>query len=100
MPSKRQLAAIMFTDISGFSAMMQEDEVYAKSILSRQREVIEAKHRVFEGKILQYVGDGTLSIFGSAVSAVECSVAIQVELRKKSLRATENRHSYRRHHLR
>lgn len=82
MPSKRQLAAIMFTDISGFSAMMQEDEVYAKTILSRQRQVMEAKHRDFDGKILQYVGDGTLSIFQSSVAAVECAVAIQVELRR------------------
>ncbi len=83
MSSKRQLAAIMFTDISGFSSIMQEDESYAKTILNRQRQVLEAKHRDFDGKILQYVGDGTLSIFSSAVSAVECAVAIQLDLRRE-----------------
>lgn len=82
MTSKRQLAAIMFTDIAGFSAMMHDNEVYAKKILARQRQTLESTHRNFDGKILQYIGDGTLSIFGSAVEAVECAVAMQVELRK------------------
>jgi serine/threonine-protein kinase len=35
------------------------------------------------GEILQYYGDGALSVFGSAVEAVECAVAIQRELRKE-----------------
>ncbi|MCB0689499.1 MAG: NINE protein, partial [Saprospiraceae bacterium] len=81
MTSKRQLAAIMFTDIAGFSAMMHADEVYARQVLNRQRQVLENKHQDFGGKILQFVGDGTLSIFNSAVQAVECAVNIQVELR-------------------
>lgn len=82
MASKRQLAAIMFTDIAGFSAMMHADEVYAKKVLQRQRQVLESRHKDYDGKILQYVGDGTLSIFGSAVEAVECAVSVQTELRK------------------
>lgn len=82
MTSKRQLAAIMFTDISGFSAMMQEGESYAREILQRHRKVLEEAHSTFEGNVLQYIGDGTLSIFNSAVAAVECAVAMQVELRK------------------
>ncbi|MCB0667090.1 MAG: NINE protein, partial [Saprospiraceae bacterium] len=82
MTSKRQLAAIMFTDIAGFSAMMHDNEGYAKTILARQRQTLESTHRDFGGKILQYIGDGTLSIFRSAVEAVECAVNMQVELRK------------------
>ncbi len=82
MASGRQLAAIMFTDISGFSAMMQKDESYAKRILKRHRSVLSECHEQFGGKILQYIGDGTLSIFKSAVSAVECAVAMQQEFIK------------------
>ena len=63
MTSKRQLAAIMFTDISGFSAIMQDDETYARTILDRHRSVLEENHKLYDGKILQYIGDGTLSIF-------------------------------------
>ena len=82
MTSKRQLAAIMFTDITGFSAMMQMDEVYAKDILQRHRSVLTESHTEFGGNILQYIGDGTLSIFRSAVDAVECAVAMQIALRQ------------------
>ena len=82
MTSKRQLAAIMFTDITGFSAMMQSSESYAKTILKRHREVFRSAHTKYDGKILQFFGDGTLSIFDSAAAAVECAVDMQIELRK------------------
>ncbi|MFC2093829.1 tetratricopeptide repeat protein [Bacteroidota bacterium] len=79
----RQLAAVMFTDMVGFTALMQKDEKKAKSNRDRHRKVLE-KH-IFEhlGKILQYYGDGTLSIFGSAIEAVICAKEIQLELQKE-----------------
>ena len=78
----RQLAAVMFTDMVGFTALMQKDEKKAKNNRDRHRKVLE-KH-IFEhlGKILQYYGDGTLSIFGSAKEAVMCAKEIQLELQK------------------
>ncbi len=63
--------------------MMQRDEQYARRILKRHRSVIEEAHKRYQGQILQYFGDGTLSIFSSAISAVECAVEIQIDLRKE-----------------
>ncbi len=84
MKSKeRRLAAIMFTDIVGYSSMMQKDEELANRMRLRHREVFERLHDRFDGKILQYYGDGTLSIFPSAASAVECGVALQQALKKE-----------------
>ncbi len=80
---KRQLAAIMFTDIVGYSAMMQQDEAKAAMIRKRHREVFERVTKEYGGKILQYYGDGTLSIFNSTVASVECGVALQKELRQE-----------------
>ena len=76
----RRLAAIMFTDIVGYSALMQKDEVTAAATRKRHRETFESKHKEFHGEIIQYYGDGTLSIFGSAVEAVQCAAEIQAEL--------------------
>lgn len=76
----RQLAAVMFTDIVGYTAMMQTDEVDANQKRKRHKKALESiigKHR---GKILQYYGDGSLSTFDSAVEAVNCAVEIQSEL--------------------
>ena len=83
MATKRQLAAIMFTDIQGYSAMMQADEEYARRIRHRHRSVFKEAHERHGGTILQYYGDGTLSIFESAAAAVECAVDMQIEYRKE-----------------
>ncbi len=79
----RQLAAIMFTDMVGYTAMMQADEKMAKTNRDRHREVLERIIAAHYGLILQYYGDGTLSVFGSAVEAAEAAVEIQQELQKK-----------------
>ncbi len=79
-PQARKLAAIMFTDIVGYSALMQSDEAMAASARKRHREIFESKHKEFHGEIIQYYGDGTLSIFGSVVEAVKCATEIQIAL--------------------
>lgn len=83
MSTQRRLAAIMFTDIVGFSAIMQRDEANATLLRNRHRSVFREMHTQFSGEILQYFGDGTLSIFDSSANAVECAVAMQIEFRKE-----------------
>lgn len=73
----------MFTDIVGFSAMMQVDEQLAVRTRNRHREVFRRLHEKHGGKILQYYGDGTLSIFDSTAAAVECAAEMQVEFREE-----------------
>lgn len=79
----RMLAAVMFTDMVGYTAMMQEDERQAKSLNDRHRKVLEDLTLEHQGKIIQFFGDGTLTIFGSAVEAVLCAINIQKELQKE-----------------
>jgi TolB-like protein/Tfp pilus assembly protein PilF len=67
----------MFTDIEGYTAMMQRDEEAAIRLRDRHRGVLETEHGKFHGTVVQYYGDGTLSIFPSAVQAVECAITMQ-----------------------
>lgn len=76
----RRLAAVMFTDIVGYTALMQKDEATAAQLRTRHRQVFEQFHQVYHGEILQYFGDGTLSVFQSGVEAVECALALQTAL--------------------
>ena len=80
---KRRLAAIMFTDIVGYSAMMQKDEVLSNRLRVKHKEAFNRITEEYGGKILQYFGDGTLSIFKSTAAAVECGVALQKEMKKE-----------------
>lgn len=79
----RQLAAIMFADMTGYTAMMQEDEQRAKLLRDRQRQTLENSIPGCNGKIIQYFGDGTLSIFDSAIDAVRSAIEIQKELQRE-----------------
>jgi adenylate cyclase len=82
MSSSRQLAAIMFTDIEGYSAIMQRDEQQALKIKDRHREILQKEHEHYNGRIIQYYGDGTLSIFQSAIQAVQCALVMQQAFRQ------------------
>ncbi|MBN1822100.1 MAG: helix-turn-helix domain-containing protein [Prolixibacteraceae bacterium] len=80
-----RLAAIMFTDIEGYTALMQQDEKSAVELRNRHREIINSITQKFNGKILQYYGDGTLSTFNSAIDAVRCGIELQLAFREKPL---------------
>ena len=77
MPQVRHLSAIMFTDIEGYTSLMQQDEGNAILIRNRHREILDKEHKHFKGRVIQYYGDGTLSVFQSAVEAVHCALAMQ-----------------------
>jgi adenylate cyclase len=75
----RQLAAVVFSDIVGYSAIMQESETEAVEKVNRFRQVIENKTPFFHGRIIQYYGDGCLLLFNSAVDAVALAKDMQSE---------------------
>ncbi len=60
---KRQLSAILFADIVGFTALMQRDEALARQQRDQQRESLEKHVAANNGHIVQYLGDGTLAMF-------------------------------------
>ncbi len=80
---QRKMAAIMFADMTGYTAMMQEDEALAKLLRTRQKQTLEKLIPAYNGIIIQYFGDGTLSMFDSAADAVRCGLEIQLELQKE-----------------
>jgi len=51
---KRKLAAIMFTDMLGYTSMMQKDVEEARGLIERQREIITPLVKNHDGKILQF----------------------------------------------
>ena len=81
MTQSRQLAAIMFTDIVGYTAMMQQNEEKAVSVIKHYNSTLEKWVTHFNGQVLNYYGDGSLCIFSSAKDAVNCSLAVQKELK-------------------
>lgn len=82
MPTRR-LAAIMFADIAGYTAMMQADEADGLRRLRHFRAILEESVGNHQGKVLQHYGDGSLVLFDSAVEAVASAKEIQLSLLKE-----------------
>lgn len=77
MPASRQLAAIMFTDIVGYTALMGEDEQRAFDLLRKNRQLQKPLIEKFNGKWIKELGDGVLASFSTVTDAVLCATEIQ-----------------------
>jgi len=75
-----QLAAILFADVVGYTAMMQEDEEVAVGKINRFRHSLESIAEELNGKIIQYYGDGALLLFQSSTDAAEFAKVLQMEI--------------------
>jgi class 3 adenylate cyclase len=82
MSSTRQLAAILFTDIAGYTAMMQRDEKSAVTMVKHHRSVLEKTVTEFNGDVIEFYGDGSLCIFTSITEAVQCAYNIQQQMQQ------------------
>ncbi|MGZ4414445.1 MAG: tetratricopeptide repeat protein [Gaiellaceae bacterium] len=76
----RRLVAVMFTDMVGYTALLQGDERLALEKRGRYWSALESHHDAFAGTIVQRLGDGSMSMFPSALGAVLAAVAVQREL--------------------
>ena len=76
----RRLVAVMFTDMVGYTAMMQTDERLARDKRARYTSALDTHHDVGGGTIVQRLGDGSLSMFPNAIDAVQSAIGIQREL--------------------
>ena len=77
MQPTRRLAAILFTDIVGSTAMMQKDEQAALSVNKRYVAVLKQFVSYHGGEILNDFGDGSLCCFQSATEALRCAIEMQ-----------------------
>jgi class 3 adenylate cyclase/TolB-like protein/Tfp pilus assembly protein PilF len=76
-PAERRLAAIMFTDLVGFTKLTQRDEAAALRLLQEHRALLRPLFAARGGREVKTLGDGFLVEFPSAVESVRCAVEIQ-----------------------
>jgi len=78
---ERKLLAILFTDVVGYTALTERDEARAVRVRDRHRELVKTLVTQFEGEVVDTTGDESLSVFPSALAAVDCAIALQAALR-------------------
>ena len=88
---ERKLAAIMFTDMVGYSALAQRDDKVALELLEEHRRLLRELFPQFHGTEIKTIGDAFLVEFGSALEAAQCAIEIQRTLAKRNHDVTSDR---------
>jgi class 3 adenylate cyclase len=76
----RRLVAVMFTDMVGYTVLIESDEQAAVEKRDRYVSALDRQHAAFGGTVVQRLGDGSMSMFPSSLAAVQAAVAMQQEL--------------------
>lgn len=87
----RKLAAIMFTDMVGYSALTQKNELQALDLLHEHREILRSVFSKHYGREIDTAGDSFFVEFESAVEATNCAIDIQTVLHQRNLNEPSDR---------
>src|SRR2546423_9348150 len=88
---QRKLAAIMFTDMVGYSALSQNNPKIAVELLEEHRALLREVFPRFNGSEIKTIGDAFLVEFNSALEAAQCAIEIQRALAKRNADAPAER---------
>ena len=97
MEPSHRLAAIMFTDIVGYTALMGVDQDAALKLLSKNRAIHKSIINRYNGDWLKEMGDGTLASFNTSSEAIRCAGVILDKAKEENI--SRDGHSSRRSSL-
>lgn len=74
---QRRLAAIMFTDLMGYTALMEKNESKALELVKQNRDLHQISILKHNGQLVKELGDGYMATFDHVLDALSCAREIQ-----------------------
>lgn len=86
----------MFLDMVGYSAMMAKDEARALACVGELEKLLRAEIPKYGGRLVKFLGDGSMAEFPTALAAVNCSMNVLAAIEANNAWVPlENRYSVR-----
>jgi len=80
---ERRLAAIMFTDLMGYTALMENNEAAALELVKKNRDLHQRQIQNHKGQLVKELGDGFMATFDNILEAISCAREIQIGAKAK-----------------
>ena len=81
--SQRRLAAIMFTDLMGYTTLMEKNESVALELVKKNRYLHQQAIQKHKGQLIKELGDGFMATFDNVIDAISCAREIQIEAKAR-----------------
>ena len=81
--AQQRLTAIMFTDLMGYTALMEKNESEALELVKKNRDLHQKAIKKNKGQLVKEMGDGFMAIFDNALDALSCAREIQSEAKAR-----------------
>ena len=78
--SNKKKVAIMFTDIANFTQMMSVNEKSSLDFLDTKKDELRKLVKIYKGKYVKDIGDGTLTYFPTPSNALDCALKLHYAL--------------------
>jgi TolB-like protein/class 3 adenylate cyclase len=89
-PPRRQLSAILFADVHGYSRLMGRNEERTYQRVTQAIRLIRSLIGDYGGRVEHVAGDGVLALFESAAQALQFAIAMQSEFRNDAVWAADD----------
>jgi class 3 adenylate cyclase/TolB-like protein/Tfp pilus assembly protein PilF len=82
--SQRRLAAIMFTDLMGYTSLTEKNEPAALELVKKNRDLHQQAIQKYNGQLVKELGDGFMATFDNVLDAISCAREIQIEAKARN----------------
>ena len=81
--TQRRLISVMFTDLMGYTTLMEKNESVALELVKKNRDLHQQSIQKHKGQLVKELGDGFMATFDNIIEAISCAREIQIDAKAR-----------------